>query len=132
MPVIERPTSPHLTIYRKQITSVLSIMHRLTGLALVVGSAVLVWWLWTAAYQPADYGQLHECLSSTLGQAALVGWVAAFYYHLANGIRHLFWDAGKGFSLTSVSVSGWLVIVFTLAMTAMTWGFIHSATMSGV
>jgi succinate dehydrogenase / fumarate reductase cytochrome b subunit len=122
-----RPISPHLSIYRKQISSVLSIFHRLAGLALFVGTGLLVSWLWSAAYAPEFYPQLHEYLSSLLGQVALFGWMAAFYYHLANGIRHLFWDMGKGFELSAMAASGWAVVLFTVLMTMFTWGFIHSA-----
>jgi len=122
-----RPISPHLSIYRKQISSVLSILHRMTGLALVAGTALLVSWLWSAAYAPAFYPQLHECLSSLLGQVALFSWMAAFYFHLANGIRHLFWDMGRGFALSAMAASGWAVVLFTVLMTMFTWGFIHSA-----
>jgi succinate dehydrogenase / fumarate reductase cytochrome b subunit len=93
-PSIKRPTSPHLSIYRKQISSVLSILHRLTGIALFAGTAVIVVWLWTIAYAPDLFSALRELLASPVGQICLLGWTAAFYYHLGNGIRHLFWDAG--------------------------------------
>src|SRR5271154_5369551 len=106
----KRPPSPHLSIYRPQISSVLSITHRLTGLALFAGTALLVLWLWSAAYAPAFYGTLHHALASVIGRVCLLGWLLAFYYHLSNGIRHLFWDAGMGFSLPQVDRSGWAVI----------------------
>ena len=122
-----RPTSPHLTIYRPQITSVLSIIHRLTGVALVAGSALIVVWLWSVAYASAFYTTLHGWLASDIGRALLLAWTAAFFYHFSNGIRHLFWDIGWGFSLPQVSRSGWTVIFFTLAMTAVTWGFVTSS-----
>lgn len=123
----KRPTSPHLTIYRPQITSILSITHRMTGVALYGGTALMIWWLWTIAYDPANYQQMLECLNSTLGRVMLVGWTIAFYFHFANGIRHLFWDMGKGFSLPATNKSGWAAILFTVAMTAITWNFILSA-----
>jgi len=126
----QRPTSPHLSIYRKQITTVLSILHRMTGLALVAGTALMVAWLCTAAYRPAFYTTLHEALISDYGKACLMGWTVAFYYHFANGIRHLFWDMGKGFSLPAATRSGWLVIFFTIIMTAVTWGYVNA--MAGV
>jgi succinate dehydrogenase / fumarate reductase, cytochrome b subunit len=90
-----RPLSPHLSIYRPQISSVLSIMHRITGLALFVGTALITFWLWSAAYAPAFYSTFHAGLNSPFGQICLLGWTLAFYYHLGNGIRHLFWDMGK-------------------------------------
>ena len=89
-----RPLSPHLSIYRKQISSVLSILHRITGVALFAGSSLIVVWLCMAAYAPASYAALHDVLSSFIGQICLFGWVAAFYYHLGNGVRHLFWEYG--------------------------------------
>ena len=120
---MQRPTSPHLTIYRKQITSVLSILHRLTGLALVAGTALMVAWVCIAAYGPIWYGQLHVWLSDGVGKFCLMGWTLAFYYHFANGIRHLFWDIGKGYSIPAVHRTGWLVVLFTVMMTAVTWGY---------
>lgn len=126
MSTAKRPTSPHLTIYRKQITSVLSITHRATGLALFVGTALIVLWLWIAAYNPAQYSVLHDALVSPVGRFCLIGWTVAFYYHLANGVRHLFWDAGMGFTLPAAVRSGWLVLLFTLVMTAITWGYVNA------
>lgn len=122
-----RPTSPHLSIYRWQISMLTSIMHRFTGVALAIGAVLLVAWLCIAAYAPGSYGVLHELFASIFGQLLLLGWTVAFYYHLANGIRHLFWDMGKGFSIPAMNRSGWLVIIFTFAMTAMTWGFLHAS-----
>jgi len=118
-----RPLSPHLGIYRWQISMVLSILHRITGLALFAGTALMMIWLWSAAYAPAFYVTLHSYLASPLGKLCLFGWTLAFYYHLGNGIRHLFWDIGKGFSLPAMTRSGWAVIIFTLLMTAATWGY---------
>ena len=122
-----RPTSPHLGIYRPQISTVLSILHRITGIALFFGTAVIVAWLWTAAYAPASYTSLYDLLTSLPGRVLLLGWTLAFYYHLGNGIRHLFWDAGVGFSLPVMSRSGWAVLFFTCALTAFTWGIACSA-----
>jgi succinate dehydrogenase / fumarate reductase, cytochrome b subunit len=117
-----RPLSPHIGIYRKQISSVMSILHRISGVALFLGTALMVVWLWTAAYAPNYYGTLHECMTSVLGQLCLLGWTAAFYYHLGNGIRHLFWDMGKGFAIPVMHKTGWAVLLFACAMTALTWG----------
>lgn len=117
----QRPTSPHLTIYRKQITSVLSITHRLTGVALAVGSALLVAWLYVAAYDPSNYSILYGYMTSDWGRVLMLGWTLAFYYHLSNGIRHLFWDIGKGFTIPQATRSGWLVVILTVVMTGVTW-----------
>lgn len=124
MPNPARPISPHLGIYRKQISSVLSILHRLTGLALVAGTALMVVWLWSAAYGPAFFSTFQSFMDSLLGRACLLGWTLAFYYHFGNGIRHLFWDVGMGFTLPQMHRSGWTVVLFTLLMTALTWGYV--------
>ena len=125
MSVDNRPTSPHLTIYKPQITSILSITHRMTGVALYAGTALLVWWLWTLAYMPEQYAKLHECLVSPIGQVMLFGWVFSFFYHFGNGIRHLFWDIGMGFTLPQLTRSGVLVIIFSVGMTALTWALVY-------
>lgn len=123
-----RPLSPHLTIYRPQITSVLSITHRATGVWLFFGAILLVGWLCVVAYAPGAYNTLHACATSFFGQLFLLSWLAAFFYHLSNGIRHLFWDIGLGFSLPQVNASGWAVVLFTLLLTAVTWGFAQAMT----
>ncbi|MDE3059823.1 MAG: succinate dehydrogenase, cytochrome b556 subunit [Pseudomonadota bacterium] len=122
-----RPLSPHLGIYRPQISSVLSILHRATGIALSAGLILLAGWLWSAAYAPASFAYLHTQLETPIGQFCLMGWVASFYYHLGNGVRHLFWDIGQGFTIPVMTRSGWLVVLFTIAMTAGTWGFVYAA-----
>lgn len=121
-----RPLSPHLGIYKWQITMVLSILHRITGVALYAGTALIVAWLWTLAYAPARHSDLLQLLATPIGQIMLIGWTGAFYYHLANGIRHLFWDAGYGFTLPVATKSGWMVVLFAGAMTFLTWNCIYS------
>jgi succinate dehydrogenase / fumarate reductase cytochrome b subunit len=122
----DRPTSPHLTIYRPQISTVLSIIHRFTGLWLTAGMLALVGWLYVVAYMPGDYEEWYKCISSLPGKLALASWMVAFYYHLCSGIRHLFWDIGKGFSLPAMNVTGWLVIITTALLSIMTWGFVQA------
>ena len=121
MPPAPRPLSPHLQVYRPQLTSVLSILHRATGVALAVGTLLLVWWLIAAATGPEAFGVVQTVLASWIGRLLLLGWTVALFYHLCNGIRHLFWDAGYGFELRTTYVSGWLVIVATIVLTAVTW-----------
>jgi succinate dehydrogenase / fumarate reductase cytochrome b subunit len=125
---INRPTSPHLTIYRWQISSVLSILHRFTGLWLTLGLLVLVSWLYVVAYTPGDYEAWYKCISSLPGKLLLASWMAAFYYHFCNGIRHLFWDIGKGYSLPQMHFTGWLVVLGAALLSIMTWGFVQAAT----
>jgi succinate dehydrogenase / fumarate reductase cytochrome b subunit len=116
-----RPLSPHLQVYRPQLTSSLSILHRITGVALAVGTLLLVWWLAAAASGTEAYETAQWFFGSFFGQLLLFGWSIALFYHLCNGIRHLFWDAGLGFELPEVYRSGWAVVIATGALTLLTW-----------
>ena len=117
----DRPLSPHLQIYRPQLTSVLSILHRLTGVALALGTGLLVWWLAAAAAGPEAFAGANEFLGSIFGRLLLLGWSFALFYHLCNGIRHLFWDAGYGYEIATLNRSGWLALVAALALTVIAW-----------
>ena len=117
----ERPLSPHLMIYRPQLTSVLSITHRLTGVALVGGTALLTWWLVAAALGPGAFEVVQAFLGHWLGRLVLLGWTYALFYHLCNGIRHLFWDAGYGFELPTLYATGWLVMAAAAGLTLAAW-----------
>ena len=125
-PQDQRPLSPHVGIYRWQMSNGLSILHRITGVGLSLGLIILVLWLWGAAYDAALYETLHFALGTWLGKLALLGFTAAFFYHLGNGIRHLNWDRGHGFSIPDMHASGYLVVVFTIAMTVLTWAIAHA------
>ena len=116
-----RPLSPHMQVYRWQLTSILSILHRLTGLALAVGALVLVWWLIAAAAGPEPYAVVQGFIRSIIGRLLLLGWTFALFYHLCNGLRHLAWDVGWGFTIPSVYRTGWLVVVASLALTVIAW-----------
>ncbi|MEE9250814.1 MAG: succinate dehydrogenase, cytochrome b556 subunit [Alphaproteobacteria bacterium] len=118
-----RPLSPHLQIYRPQITSVLSILHRLTGVVLAPGAVLLVYWLLAAAAGPADFATAQSLMGSTFGTLVLVGFSYALFYHLCNGIRHLCWDAGWGFDLNTAYASGWAMVAVSIALTAAAWAF---------
>jgi succinate dehydrogenase / fumarate reductase cytochrome b subunit len=117
----DRPLSPDLQIYRPQLTSVLSITHRLTGVALSIGSPLLVYWLIAAAAGPSGYAALHGVLASWLGLFLLLGWTFSLFFHLCNGIRHLFWDAGYGFDLKTIYASGWAVVAISIGLTLTAW-----------
>lgn len=121
MSMDNRPLSPHLQIYKPQLTSVLSILNRATGIALSVGTLLLVYWLVSLAAGPQAYADARGVLGSVLGQIALFGWSWALFYHLCNGIRHLFWDAGQGFQLDTVYKTGWAVVAASLLLTALLW-----------
>ena len=117
----ERPLSPHLQVYRWQLTSVLSILHRFTGVALSLGAILLVWWLGAAADGPEPYAGIQHFLGSWIGLVLLFGWSLALFYHLCNGIRHLWWDTGRGLELGSVYAGGWVVLAATAVLTVLVW-----------
>ncbi|TAJ85841.1 succinate dehydrogenase, cytochrome b556 subunit [Reyranella sp.] len=118
---VHRPLSPHLQVYKPQLTSVLSILHRATGIALSVGVLYLAVWVICAASGARSYEMFQSFNSSIVGRIFLGGWLYCVFYHLFNGIRHLFWDAGYGFELKDAYRSGWLVVVVSLVATAVSW-----------
>lgn len=117
----QRPISPHLQIYNPQITSVLSILHRILGVALSFGAVLLVYWLVAAAFGPDTYLQAQIFFASWFGQLILLGMSFSLFYHFANGIRHLIWDAGIGFDMPTLRATGVLVIISSFGLTAITW-----------
>ena len=116
-----RPLSPHLQIYDPQITSVLSILHRMMGVALAFGAVFLVYWLSAAAYGPDAFARAQSFMGSWFGQLVLLGMSFSLFYHLANGIRHLIWDAGLGFELPMLRATGIVVVILAFGLTALTW-----------
>jgi succinate dehydrogenase / fumarate reductase cytochrome b subunit len=116
-----------LQIYRPQLTSVLSITHRATGIALGVGTLVLLYWLQAVARGPEAYAEAQGLLGSGFVQLLLAGWTWAFLYHLCNGIRHLFWDMGKGFDLPTVYASGYAVLGTSGVLTLLVWAYVLAA-----
>jgi succinate dehydrogenase / fumarate reductase cytochrome b subunit len=120
-PARQRPLSPHLGIYRWQWTMSLSILHRVTGCALAVGTLLLIYWLWAAASGPETYFRANAFIGGWFGRLLLFGWTVALFYHLFNGIRHLLWDAGKGFELRTAWLSGMFVVGATAAATILAW-----------
>ena len=122
MATTSRPLSPHLQIYRPQLTSVLSITHRATGLLLCAGAIVFAWWVVALASGPEAFAAVRSALGSWLGIAFLFAWTFSFFFHLCNGIRHLFWDAGFGFELRTAHASGMAVIAGSIALTVLAWG----------
>lgn len=117
----QRPLSPHLQIFKPMLTMVLSITHRITGVFLVIGLLPLVYWLVAAATGPEAYAHAQGVLGSMLGMLLLFLWTLAFYYHLGNGIRHLFWDAGYGFEIPTAYKSGKAVVIASIVLTLLTW-----------
>jgi len=118
----ERPLSPHLSVYRFAHTMVLSITHRITGLLLALGLPILVWWLMSAASGESTYQLVVTCLGSWPGKLLLLGWLAAFLYHLCNGVRHLLWDTGHGLEKIQARRSARVVVVVAvLAFLILAW-----------
>jgi succinate dehydrogenase / fumarate reductase cytochrome b subunit len=118
---VHRPLSPHLGIYRPQLTSVLSILHRATGIALAIGALYLAVWVMCAAASPRAYATFQDFNTSIAGRFVLGGWLFSGFYHLSNGIRHLFWDAGYGFAIKDAYRSGWIVVGVSLLATILSW-----------
>ena len=117
MPARGRPTSPHVWIYRWQIGNTLSILHRFTGAALALGLIALRYWFVSLAGGPDSSAGAARLFASPFGLAILLGWTFSFMFHLLNGLRHLFWDAGKGFERTQRHASGWFAVLGAIALT---------------
>lgn len=118
---VRRPLSPHLQVYRWHLLMALSILHRISGVALAVGTGLLVSWLMALAAGPAAFAQAQSFLGSAAGRLILFGWTVALFYHLCNGIRHLAWDLGYGYDLATATHSGWLTVGATIGLTLFAW-----------
>ncbi len=116
-----RPRSPNIQIYRPQLTSVLSILNRITGNILSACAVVLVIWLVAAASGAQAYVAVQGVITSWVGQIALFGATFAFFLHLCGGIRHLVWDTVHGFELRTIYISGWVVVAASIALTVAAW-----------
>ncbi len=116
-----RPLSPHLIIYKPQLTSVMSISHRLCGIALAKGCILAAAWVIALASGPMYFAFVQAIMLSLPGQLILFGFSVAVFYHLSNGVRHLIWDTGRCLSLRGVYVSGYMVMASTLILTGGLW-----------
>jgi succinate dehydrogenase / fumarate reductase cytochrome b subunit len=116
-----RPLSPHLQVYRLPLAAWLSISHRATGIGLTLGTLLLTWWVSAAAYGEDAYVTFTGFLSAPLGMLILFGFSLALFFHLCNGIRHLFWDAGKNFSIAATKRTNAFVLAGTAILTAIAW-----------
>lgn len=117
----KRPLSPHLQVYKPQLTSVLSILHRATGAALAVGTLLVTYWLTSIAGGEESFNSTNAILGSWFGRLVLFFWSWALFYHLSNGIRHLMWDSGFGLDLPTVYKSGKIMVGASLALTILLW-----------
>ena len=119
--LVRRPLSPHLQVYRPQLTTVLSILNRASGIACSVGTVLLVWWLLAAASGPVAFARVQWFVGSWIGMLMLFGWTVALFYHLFAGLRHLAWDAGYGYDLPTTYATGWAVVIATGVATVLVW-----------
>jgi succinate dehydrogenase / fumarate reductase cytochrome b subunit len=119
--LVRRPLSPHLQVYRPQLTTVLSILHRITGVGLGLGTFLLTWWLVAAATSADAFGMVQGFLGSAFGLLLLFGWTLALFFHMCNGIRHLAWDLGFGFEKTEYHLTGWVAVAASLILTVLVW-----------
>jgi succinate dehydrogenase / fumarate reductase cytochrome b subunit len=117
----ERPLSPHLSVYRWPITMTVSILHRATGVAMSVGLVMLAWWLNSVALGGEHYDGFVGLMATLPGRLLLLGWSFAFFFHLANGVRHLVWDFGYGFEKWQADASAWFVVLLAIALTIVFW-----------
>ena len=117
----QRPLSPHLQIYKPQISSILSILHRITGIGLFLGLLTFIAYLGALASGPQATGRFVACLGSGLGLLYAFALSVAVFYHTANGLRHLAWDAGKGYDLPTMHKTGYAVLAFAGAGTLLFW-----------
>ncbi len=118
---VERPISPHLGIYRMQITMVMSIVHRITGSALYFGTILLAAWLVSAAMDDRAFATVNELFGHPLGKFVLFGYSWALLHHMLGGMRHLLWDTGRAMDIRSADILGWLTILGSLSLTVLLW-----------
>ncbi len=121
---IQKPLSPHLSIYRPQLTSILSILHRLSGVALVAGILPLCGWLFSIAAGLEQFEFINSLFNSQVGTVLIFIWSWAFFYHLNNGVRHFCWDIGIGLSLRASYISGIIVVISSIIFTLLLWGVV--------
>jgi succinate dehydrogenase / fumarate reductase cytochrome b subunit len=119
-----RPLSPHMQVYRWQVQMVTSILHRATGIALAVGSLLVIWGLLDLAAGEDSFNYFKSMIGSPLGMVLLIGWSWALFYHLCNGIRHLIQDAGAGYAIAQFVRSSWLSVVGSVLLTLLVWAYV--------
>lgn len=116
------PLSPHIGIYKPQITSILSIMHRITGVTMFFGLVALLWCFVMFVYYGANKSNpLFMMSSCNTGKILFLMWSYSLFFHLCTGIRHLLWDAGIGFDVKAVTITGWVAVIGSIILTAMSW-----------
>jgi succinate dehydrogenase cytochrome b subunit len=119
---IERPLSPHLSVYRVMINTAMSIVHRITGAALYFGTLLLAAWLVAAAMGEQQFNMVNALFGHPIGKLVLVGYTWAIFHHMLGGLRHFVWDTGRGFEIWQVNLLAWLTIIGSISLTLATWG----------
>lgn len=120
----QRPLSPHMGIYKWQVQMVTSIVHRATGIALSVGTLLVLWGVFSLASGEDSYNQFKTCIGSPIGLILMFGWTWALFYHLCNGVRHLFQDGGMGYAIPQFVRSSWLSIGGSIVLTLLVWAYV--------
>jgi succinate dehydrogenase / fumarate reductase, cytochrome b subunit len=123
----QRPLSPHLQIYKWQVQMVTSILHRATGIALAVGTLMVLWGLLSLAAGEDAFNQFKTCMGSPLGMILMIGWTWSLFFHLCNGIRHLIQDAGAGYAIDQFKLSSWLSVIGSIVLTLLVWAYVLTA-----
>jgi succinate dehydrogenase / fumarate reductase cytochrome b subunit len=120
-PEARRPLSPHLQIYRPMLTMMMSIMHRITGMALYAGTLLLAWWLIAASTDARAFDTANTILTSILGQIVLLGFTWALFHHLLGGVRHFIWDTGRGMDHPEREYLAQATLIGGFVLTAVVW-----------
>lgn len=123
----QRPLSPHMGIYKWQVQMVTSIVHRATGIALSVGTLLVLWGVFSLASGEDSYNQFKICMGSPIGMILMLGWSWSLFYHLCNGIRHLFQDGGMGYAIPQFIRSSWASIIGSVLLTIIVWAYVLTA-----
>jgi succinate dehydrogenase / fumarate reductase cytochrome b subunit len=118
---IERPLSPHISVYRLLINTVMSGLHRITGMALYVGTLLLAAWLVGAAMGERQFNWVNDLFGHPVGKLILFGYTWALFHHMLGGLRHFIWDTGRGFQIWQVNLLAWLTIIGSISLTLATW-----------
>lgn len=117
----DRPLSPHLQVYRPLVNMVMSILHRITGTALYVGTLLLAWWLIALAAGPDYFATVNGFFASWFGRLVLFGYTWVLMHHMLGGIRHFIWDTGRGLTIPSVNLLSWMTLIGSVTLTSAIW-----------
>ena len=117
----ERPISPHLTVYRLTLTMAMSVAHRITGVALYLGTVLLVWWLVAASTSPRNFDVINGFFGTWIGWLVLIGFTWELFHHMLGGIRHLIWDTGRGLGEHERNLFARLTIIGSVSLTILVW-----------